>query len=131
MAKKKVYCRKTDLVVIVICVLGAAGVVLVLAGSCTGCGSMWEAREAELLGHGYTQQEVDHMIEVERDALAQEIKDLKDAIIDVVPVPGPVKEPVKDITDYWVQMLLAAVGGGATPVILGKLRNSDKGKLLG
>jgi len=108
---KKLDCKKTDLVVLVICVLGVAGVVLVVAGSCTGCGSMWEAREAELVSYGYTQEQVDLMIAMERDALAQEILELKDMMIDVVvPVPAPIREPVKDLTDYWLYPILVAAG---------------------
>jgi len=128
---KKLDCKKTDLVVLVICVLGVAGVVLVVAGSCTGCGSMWEAREAELVSYGYTQEEVDLMIAMERDALAQEILELKDMMIDVVvPVPAPIREPVKDLTDYWLYPILTAVG------VIGKnywdrAKNSEKGKMLG
>jgi len=111
LAVGKVKCRKSDLVVIVICVLGAAGVALMLLASLPGCGSMWEAREAELVSYGYTQEQVDTQIAMERDALAQEILELKDMMIDVVPgVPAPIREPVKDLTDYWLYPILVAVG---------------------
>jgi len=131
LAVGKVKCRKSDLVVIVICVLGAAGVALMLLASLPGCGSMWEAREAELVSYGYTQEQVDTQIAMERDALAQEILELKDMMIDVVvPVPAPIREPVKDLTDYWLYPILTAVG------VIGKnywdrAKNSEKGKMLG
>lgn len=95
-----------------------------------GCHGFWAERQEELKQEGYTQEQADAMIAMEQDKLASGIKDLKNTIIDMIPVPAP-KEPVKDITDYWLHLAIAALGGGGLPVVLGKLKRSTEGKLFG
>ena len=52
-------------------------------------------------------------------------------IIDAIPVPEPIKEPVKDVTDYLIYGLAAAIFGTGAKKGYDKVKKSKEGKLLG
>ncbi len=62
---------------------------------------------------------------------------LKKAVLGVVPLPGPVKEPLDDITDFLMKLaMFGGAGVGAVGAVkggkkvLGSMRNSPPGKIF-
>lgn len=94
---------------IVICLI--VGAVLILFGTCQGCKGYWEGQADGMRASGMTEAEVEEALARQQDEIARELKGLKNAVLDGLPVPGP-KGPMKELTDYWLEALLAAAGLG-------------------
>jgi len=78
---------------------------------------------------------LDNMTDEDKAQLGQDIaagvSSTIKPIIDAIPVPEPIKEPVKDVTDYLIYGLAAAIFGTGAKKGYDKVKKSKEGNLLG
>ena len=103
--------KTLDRVVTGAIILMVMGAILVLVGTCGGCKGYWDGQAEGMRATGMTEEDITEALARQQGEIAEQIRGLKDAVIDAVPVPAP-KGPIKELTDYWLEAVLAAFGLG-------------------